>query len=140
MRSFLTTISFLLVISIIYSAAAQTVTVSEADCARLTSHTPDSDVAYKPGVDVNGNAVAPADLNGGVNIAMPKEFTIPITVDLQKKLGLPADPNSYQTQNFSVGNVTVKEDGRAYFNGQPLQDDEAHRLSVLCQQQARATR
>jgi len=139
MRSFITTACFILAISIIYSAAAQTVTVTAATCAQLAVHTPDSDVAYKPGVDVNGNAVVPATLGGGVQIRTPTEFNIPITVDLHEKLGVPPDPALYQTQNFTVGTVTVR-DGRAYFNGQPLQDDEAHRLSQLCQQQFPAVR
>ena len=140
MRNLITTICFLLVISIIYSAAAQTVTVTAEDCARLTQHVPDSDVAYKPGVDADGDKVAPADLGGGLKIEPPKEFSIPITMDLQEKLGLPVDSSQYQTQNFTVGNVTVKEDGRAYFNGQPLQDEDAYKLSQACQKQTRAAR
>jgi hypothetical protein len=76
--------------------------------------------------------VTPADLGGGVSIQPPKSFSIPIGIDLKEKLRLPADSSLYQTNNFSVGTVTVA-DGLAYFNGQPLQDDAAHRLSQLCQ-------
>ena len=34
-------------------------------------HEPAPDVAYQPGVDVHGRAVAPADLNGGSQIELP---------------------------------------------------------------------
>lgn len=140
MRTFVTTLCFVLVITIIYAAAAtraQTVVVSVTDCAGLARHVPAADVAYRPGVDVDGKDVAPADIGGGVKIELPKEFEIPITVDLQKKLGIPSNPALFQTDHFKVGTVTYR-DGRAYFNGQPLQDEEAARLSELCQQQLRA--
>lgn len=42
---------------------AQTITVSPSACQALTAHTAADDVAYKPGVDVAGNDVAPADLS-----------------------------------------------------------------------------
>jgi hypothetical protein len=139
MKTFFTTAAFLLAIGIIYGAGAQnrTVRVSEADCARFAAHVPRADVAYKPGVDADGNKVIPADLGGGINIAAPKNFEIPITLDLQKLLGIPANPNSFQTQNFTVG-VVKWENGRATFNGTPLQNEEAAELSALCQQRIAA--
>lgn len=140
MRTFVTTIGFVLVITIIYAAAvtrAQTVVVTVTDCAGLARHVPASDVSYQPGLGVDGKDVVPADVGGGLRIEIPKEFDIPITVDLQKKLGIPANPSLFQTDHFRVGTVTYR-DGRAYFNGQPLQDEEAARLSELCQQQLRA--
>ncbi|CAA6605582.1 conserved exported hypothetical protein [Rhodospirillaceae bacterium LM-1] len=45
----------------------ETVKISRQDCSRLIHHAPSADVAYKPGVDVKGRAVAPADLGGGAN-------------------------------------------------------------------------
>jgi hypothetical protein len=142
MRTFVTTAAFVAVITIIYAAAAtraQTVVVSGSTCAALARYVPDPSVDYKPGMDADGQPVAPADLGGGVRIDLPKEFQIPITVDLQKRLGIPVDPNQYQTDQFRIGTVTYK-DGRAYFNGQPLQDEAAAELSALCQQQMQARR
>jgi len=142
MRTLITTTAFVVVITIIYAAAAtraQTVVVAAHDCTALAQYVPDPSVDYKPGVDVEGRKVAPADLGGGTPVELPKEFQIPITVDLQKRLGIPADPNQYQTDKFQVGTVTYK-DGRAYFNGQPLQNDETARLSELCQKQLRDAR
>jgi len=69
------------------SAATETITVSAEDCRKLVAHTPDADVAYQPGVDVNGNAVVSADLNGGYRNMVPEDITIPISVDLADRLG-----------------------------------------------------
>ena len=113
-------------------AAAQTVSIKPADCAHLVRHVAASDVNFEAGVDLQGRFVVPADVGGGVRLEPPTEFTIPITVDLQKRLGIPADPNQFQTQNFSVGTVAWSN-GRGYFNGQPLQSDEAEKLAALCQ-------
>jgi hypothetical protein len=133
MRTFISTVSLMVAIVLVYSAEAQTVKIREADCAGFVRHFPIDDVAYKPGVDAKGRAVAPADLGGGIQLKLPTEFSIPITVDLQKRLGIPVDPNTFQTQNFTVGTVTWK-DGKGYFNGQPLQSEEAARLAALCQE------
>ena len=40
------------------------IVISPSDCASLTAHVPDESVAYAPGVDMRGRAVAPADLAG----------------------------------------------------------------------------
>ncbi len=57
-------------LSIFFAAAvaggpvsAGLITVNSGDCAAIAAHAPDEDVAYQPGVDAYGNAVAPADLN-----------------------------------------------------------------------------
>lgn len=114
-------------------ATAQTVTIRAADCAQLVRHIAASDVVFEPGVDLQGRVVVPADLDGGVRIEPPGEFSIPINVDLQRSLGIPVDPNSYQTQNFTVGVVTWR-DGRGFFNGQPLQSEQSANLAALCQE------
>lgn len=117
---------------------ADTVTITRDSCAALERYQAQADVEYKPGVDVNGNTVAPADLNGGVPpITMPSEIVISITALLQSKFGIPTDPNAYKPEAY-IGTVTVKPDGRAYFNGQPLQDDAAFELAQLCQKQGNA--
>lgn len=116
-----------------FPGRAQTVTVTAADCAQFVRHIPAPDVAYKPGVDVGGRPVAPADLGGGVQLALPEAFSIPISVDLQQRLGIPADPTQFQTRDFTVGVVTWR-DGQGFFNGQPLQTEESARLSALCQE------
>ena len=139
MRSFVTTAIFCFAIFIIYSAGAQTVSVTKDDCAQLVAHAPNQDDTYQPGVDAYGRKVLPADLGGSIQIKAPPDFSIPITVDLQKSLGLPVDPAQFQTQNFTVGTVKFKN-GRAYFNDQPLQSEQAAKLSALCQKRMSAGR
>ena len=113
---------------------AQQVTITERDCARLVQHVPDADVAYQPGVDVNGRPVVPADLPGSPQIQVPESFSIPITVDLASRLGIPPGGDADFTAEAAIGRVDVLADGRAFFNGQPLQDEAARQLSLLCQE------
>jgi len=114
------------------------VTISKADCDRLVKHEPAPDVAYRPGVDVNGRPVAPADLDGGVQIAVPETIYIPIEVDLFDRFGIPANPDLFAA-DAQVGEVAYR-DGRAYFNGQPLQDEASAELADRCQKIMRDNR
>lgn len=114
------------------AAATESIRISRADCSKLVRHVPDSSVAYQPGVDVRGRKVAPADLDGGFQVDPPDEFTFDIEIDLFDRFGIPVDPTRFQTDNLKVGRVTVKN-GRPYFNGKPLYDEEQERLAVLCQ-------
>ena len=134
MRTFVTTAALLVAIALIFSAEAQTVSIRADDCAQLVRHVAASDVVFVPGVDLQGRTVVPADLSGGVQFDSAREFSIPITLDLQKRLDIPVDPNLFQTQNFSVGIVTWK-DGKGHFNGQPLQSEQSAKLAALCQKQ-----
>jgi len=112
-------------------ARADTVGISRETCAELVQHVPGSDVEYRPGVDVNGDKVAPADMPENAQITVPREFSIPITVDLGKRLGIPRNPNSFQS-NAEIGVLSYK-DGQLFFNGQPLQNPDEAALSQACQ-------
>ena len=111
-------------------AKGATVTITRADCTRLTQHVPSAGVAYQPGVDVNGRAAAPADLNGGQQIAVPENFAIEIDVDLLESLGIPT-AGALHTPEAKIGVVEVRG-GRAYFNGQPLQNEAQADLAKNC--------
>ena len=120
-------------------AAAQTyVTISEADCQRLIRHVPSADVAYQPGVDVRGKAVAPADLGanepgGGGDLILPRAVLIPIEVDLFDRFGIPANGVNFEADAL-IGEVTVDlATGEAFFNGQPLQSEAEAELAARCQ-------
>lgn len=116
------------------SAAAQTtVEITRSDCDRLAVHAPSADVAYTPGVDVDGNAVAPADLNGSAPIAMPEVISIPVTVDLAANLGIATPFLARPT----VGEVQVSSDGQVTFNGQPVGGKAQKDLARRCQQISR---
>jgi hypothetical protein len=111
------------------AAAQTTVLINEADCDRLVTHVSSSDVAYTPGVDVNGGAVAPADLNAQPQIQVPDVISIPVTIDLATSLGIQTPFLARPT----VGNVQVTRDGRVSFNGQPINSDAQHELAKRCQ-------
>ncbi|MSO73034.1 MAG: hypothetical protein EXQ84_05425 [Rhodospirillaceae bacterium] len=68
------------------AARAETVALSTADCKKLEQHVPADDVTYKPGVDVRGKPVVPADLGGGSTIKIPDEIHIQIGIDLADRL------------------------------------------------------
>jgi hypothetical protein len=128
------------------SALASTVTVAEPviiisknDCSRLVAHQPAPGVAYTPGVDVHGRAVAPADLPDQAQIAIPEEIAIDVTVEIQQRFGIPSNSALFKPE-ARVGTVVVKPDGSATFNGQPLTSPEQQALSALCQKQGVAAR
>lgn len=121
------------------SAAASTIIVSASDCARLVRHRPSSDVAYRPGVDANGNAVAPADLPadlpGAVAVKTPTEITFEVTYDLLSAYGVSETGALVAQGDATVG--TVEYDllsGALTFNGERLDDAEADALGALCQE------
>jgi len=120
---------------------ARTISVSPSACQALTAHTPSDDVAYKPGVDVAGGAVAPADLNasGQLDLGAEHEFWLPIELPLDNALSIATTDtlNVVRDSKIGVGSVTVK-DGRAYFNGEPLGDAQSHAIAAECEKQRAA--
>ena len=105
-----------------------TVAITRADCARLVAHVPAPDVAYRPGVDVYGREVAPADLGGAPRIELPETILIGIEIDLLARFGIPVSHAGAE-----VGEVAYR-DGRFTFNGQPLQDQAQAELAARCQE------
>src|SRR5277367_3400108 len=67
-----------------------TVVVSKVACAQVVEHVPDAGVAYTPGVDVNGKAVAPADLPGSASPMNLDSFPIELDLNLRKKFQIPS--------------------------------------------------
>lgn len=86
-------------------------------CRQTYVHTPDANVAYQPGVDVNGNAVAPADLNAAPNM-VPDYISVPLTIDLAQRLNYPLPAGT--EMKGALGNLSLYKDGRVMFNGQDL--------------------
>ena len=109
--------------------AQTTVRITEADCSRLVNHVAAADVNYRPGVDVNGNAVAPANLNAQPQIRMADVISIPVTIDLATNLGIDTPFLARPT----VGEVRITRDGRVSFNGQPIGDAAQQELAQRCQ-------
>lgn len=101
----------------------------EETCRLVEIHRPDADVAYQPGVDANGNAVAPADLPGSGGITLPNEITIDLRVPLAELLGADTPP-FLNDAGIDTGQVTVnRQTGALFYNGQRLDAPYA----VLCE-------
>ncbi len=132
-------IALLFLWGVTVAASAQTtVRISEQDCSQLTLHVASSDTNFQPGVDVNGNTVTPADLNSGGQIPAPDAISIPLTLDLASRLGIPPEGNADYLARPVIGDVVVTGDGRVTFNGTPLTSETQHELAQQCQQVANA--
>lgn len=126
-------------------------TVSSDACRRLVQHQPADDVTYKPGVDVRGNPVVPADLNAGGGITLPEEIHIQIGIDLADRLarrgaapppapGLPGTPTPALTRPVlpfegrgHVGVLSVKGND-VLWNGERIAPQEELLLAEACRQ------
>lgn len=97
-------------------------------CQKLYVHTPSADTNYKPGVDVNGNAVAPADLPSMSSFAQSSAdyIEVPLTVDLAQRMNQPV-PEGVKMEGV-IGNLRLYKDGRINYNGQDVQPQAA----VMC--------
>ena len=131
-------------------ARADSITVRPEDCRRVTEHVPGKDVEYKPGVDVRGKAVAPADLGGGYDMQIPDEINIQIGIDLADRLALrdarrnsaaPSIPGVPPAQpvrkvlpyegKAPIGTLSIKG-GDAYWNGERIASQDEALLAEAC--------
>src|SRR5262245_35359682 len=76
-------------------AAQPQLQVTAADCRRLVQYVPSGDVNYRPGTDVYGRQVAPADLNPAPPLGPPQLMTVFIDADL-RRFGVPATSPLFQ--------------------------------------------
>ncbi len=113
---------FLILIIFPYTSYAQG---PETFCHLLPDHEPDQGAAYKPGVDVHGNPVAPADLNAPPLI-VPDVVRIPLNVDLAQGLSQPL-PDGTEL-NTHMGMLEIYRNGSVVFNGQDL----TRQANILC--------
>ncbi|MBP2230623.1 hypothetical protein J2847_003928 [Azospirillum agricola] len=98
-------------------------------CQTLTRHRPAPDVEYKPGVDVRGRPVAPADLPGSAAPAIDR-FDIPVTLNLARRMGLHV-PTGGLRGDTQIGWLTM-DGNRLFFNGQPVGDAAQGELYAYC--------
>ena len=143
-----------LAMSFALTAHAETLAVSAADCQKLVAHTPSDDVTYKPGVDVRGNKVAPADLDGGYQLELPESIDLQIGVDLADRLaireankrdraqaqaGLPTGNGAaarkvLPAEGYApVGTLSIRGN-EAYWNGKLLAGSDQAALTLACRQ------
>lgn len=100
------------------------------DCRWLTRHIPDADVAYKPGVDVRGEPVVPADLGGGYDLELPKTVVASVSRRLLRH------PNLRQETAFAEIEIDV-ETGAIWINGKGLDTPEHDGLVAWCRDRNR---
>src|SRR5215470_19860968 len=105
------------------------VVVSSKACAEVVAHVPDAGVAYTPGVDVNGNPVAPADLPESASPAADN-FPIFLTLDLRRRFRVPDAARLFRLQ-VAVGLIAV-QGSQVFFNGVPIAPGEANLLAAAC--------
>ncbi|WP_321391517.1 hypothetical protein [Emcibacter sp.] len=110
----------------------QIIVVDHNICRQLVVHVPDTDVEYKPGKDVRGNKVAPADIEGSqVEIGSPS-ILFYLVQDLSELTGSKI-PQDYPglSQDMILGYVEIRE-GVAYLNGKPLGPEKNRELLYIC--------
>jgi hypothetical protein len=107
------------------------VVVTARDCRRLVRHVPSAE--YKPGVDVRGRPVAPADVPGSRQIKIPDRFEFDITVKVYEAIGAIA-PKGLGDTNLTVGRVAIDAMGAVTFNGEPLGDAAEAAIAEACRE------
>ncbi len=125
-------------------ASATLFTVTAGDCANIVAHTPSDDVAYQPGVDVDGNPVAPADLDSYGRLDLDEDdVVIDIDIPLSAVAGVVGDEAAFTANggqidsfgaNASVGTVSFRG-GDVYFNGQRISDRQREAIAAACAEQ-----
>lgn len=114
---------FIALLVFAFPVSAQTVVVEE--CKAITGHIPADDVNYKPGVDVSGKPVVPADLNAAPFV-VPDILMIPLSVDLARRL---PDPPDGVLGEAPLGFLEVHKNGRITYEGQ----DWTSQIYAVCQ-------
>ncbi|MFL2770358.1 MAG: hypothetical protein ACJZ9F_05050 [Rhodospirillaceae bacterium] len=56
-------------------------------CRESTTYGPADSVIYRPGLDIKGRAVVPADLGSNKGISIPSDIDIEIIINLRDQLG-----------------------------------------------------
>ena len=82
--------------AIVITAIEDEIVITSTECRLLVQHVPAADVAYEPGVDVDGNAVAPADI-GNPEISLPDEISIDVTALVYELLSATPPPGLRDT-------------------------------------------
>ncbi len=102
----------------VHAYAEEAETISENNLCKELEQLQTGGADYVPGVDVDGNAVAPADLEQQIP-AIFDPVIIPVTVDLAERYGLTL-PAGVELKP-EVAWMEIYRDGRVLFNGEDVQ-------------------
>ncbi len=90
-------------------------------------YVPDDSVAYKAGVDVNGNPVLPADLGTESVTMLPEKYVFPVTLDMARRLGESLNHMGVGLEAV-VGTVQIYPDGRIMYD----EKDISEKVKAIC--------
>lgn len=111
---------YLLLMILLFPFAAQAKTQSDAVCKTLTKYKKVNNVTYQPGVDVNGNAVVPADANEPPMI-IESVTRVPLTVNLAQRLFHLQGTGIEMDGDFGL--LEIHPDGRVLYGDQDWTSD-----------------
>ncbi len=109
------------------------ITITEKNCQRVEKHIARSDVAFKPGVDVHGRPVTPADVNDN-RLVLPESIVIDLSLPLAD-LYAPGNtpPDALKNAEVKMGKLDYNLlSGKLLFNGQELADPALHAIAREC--------
>lgn len=110
------------------------IVITREMCAQQAiQHRPAPDVTYRPGTDVYGRPVAPADLPGSGVGANPYGLGDRSSTDILLRPPQAAGGRAGVFGETYVGRVTVDANGRTWINGQPVDGQGGQtELQQLC--------
>ncbi len=112
-------------------AAERMIAIARSDCELAVRYVSPAGVDYRPGVDVNGRPVAPADLDDQ-RLQLPESIPVIITEDMRKRFRVSHHSPLFDADAV-VGIVELRlSDRRLTFNGVELSDPEANALAAMC--------
>jgi len=113
--------------------AQEKISVTREGCANLVGHHAQSDIAYKPGVDVNGKKVIPAEGDGPtpVQIELPKKIVIDFGVDLAGKYAISGAGDQTATAKLFAVEYDLGS-GSLAINGKALNKDDSRAIAKAC--------
>lgn len=114
------------------AAESLDLTITRQDCRFLQPYEAEigQDPAYRPGVDVEGNPVAPADLDGGTRFRIPESFSFPLEVT-------PFPDSAFSSSAIRLGRVRVDSKGRAFWNGERLSERDRYLVAQECRKNSK---
>lgn len=129
-------VPFLLIANVALADGAtdQPLYVTRQDCNKLVAHHPDPSVEYKPGTDVHGRYVAPADLPSQNNFALPDKIEFDLRLNpLAYAPQSNAPSGALSNTATNIGHVEVDLlNGQAKLNGHALDDEQTRIVTEAC--------
>ncbi len=117
--------------------AEYVVKVRAGDCRRVVAHVAAADVEYRPGLDVRGRKVAPADLGGTPQVEIPDRITFDLQLDLEELAGPPPPGSVGEVFGRPVlGHISIRGH-KVYFNDRLLGDAAEAELARKCREMLR---